>query len=65
MGFEGVCVCVCVQDSRNLDPYGSDFTASTNTDFYERSGTGEDEQLSSFYTFRGFGAKIIIIAGRG
>ncbi len=29
-----------LQDSRSLDPYGSDFAPSTNTDFYERSGSG-------------------------
>ena len=41
-----------LQDTRTLDPYSSyDFYQSQTTDFYERSGAGNDcrDQVSPFY----------------
>ena len=44
-------VMVLLQDTRTLDPYSSyDFYQSQTTDFYERSGAGNDcrDQVSYF-----------------
>ena len=44
-------VMMLLQDTRTLDPYSSyDFYQSQTTDFYERSGAGNDcrDQVSSF-----------------